>query len=209
MDVILGTTLQGSITGTVYGAPSLVSGKMDSALRLNGNNQKVVFSMYLDKCFHIPDMCNIGSTFAYWLKWKPTNMAVIFDSGGLYLSSRGYFHGIEENGKMEVFVKDATHYYVLNSPAGYVPQDQWVYVVQTWSPASSIKIYLNGCLYPNVGSKATRTTAVTRDVNFVIGATSAGANPRWANIILDNLFSWDEELSKEEVWRLYIQGGWV
>ena len=209
MDVIVGNTLQGSITGTVYGAPSLASGKMNSALRLNGNDQKVVFSKYLDKCFHLPNMCNIGSTFAYWLKWKPTSMGAIFDSGGFYLSSRGYFHGIQENGKMQVYIKDDTHYYDFSTPVGYIPQDQWVYIVQTWSPASSLKIYLNGCLYPNGGTKTTRYTALTRDVNFVIGATSAGASPRWANIILDNLLSWDSELSKGEVWRLYIQGGWV
>ena len=209
MDVIVGRTLQGSITGTVYGAPSLLSGKMNSALRLNGNNGKVVFNKHLGKCFHLPDICTIGSTFAYWLKWKPTNMGVIFDSGGLYLSSRGYFHGIQQNGRLVVFIKDATHYYDLNTPVGYIPQDQWVYVVQTWSPASPVKIYINGCLFLNVGTKATRYTALTRDVNFVIGATSQSVHPWWANITLDNFLSWDAELSKVEVWRLYIQGGRV
>ena len=209
MDAIVGSTLQGSITGTVYGAPILVRGKMNSVLILNGINQKVVFSKYLDKCFHLPDMCNHGSTFAYWLKWKPTTRCVIFDSGGYYLSSRGYFHGIHQNGRMVVHIKDATHYSVLNSPAGYIPHDQWVYVVQTWSTASSIKIYLNGCLYPIVGTKTTRNNALIREVNFVVGATSAGNNPEWANIKLDNLLSWDEELSKDEVWGLYSQGGWV
>ena len=209
MDVIVGSKLQGSITGTVYGAPSLVSGKMNSALVLNGIDQKVVFGKYLGKCFHLPDMCDHESTFAYWLKWKPTTRGVIFDSGGYYLSSRGYFHGIQQNGKMTVYIKDATHYFDLNTPVGYIPQDQWVYVVQTWSTGSSTKIYLDGCMFSNVGTKATRTTALTRDVNFVIGATSAGANLDWANIKLDNFLSWDEELSNEEVWRLYIQGGWV
>ena len=169
----------------------------------------MVFSKHLGKCFHLPDICNIGSTFTYWLKWKPTNMGVIFDSGGSYLSSRGYFHGIQQNGRMLVFINDATHYYDLSTPVGYIPQDQWVYVVQTWSPASSVKIYMNGCLFLNVGTKATRYTAPTRDVNFVIGDTSDGVPPWWANIALDNFLSWNAELSKEEVWRLYIQGGLV
>ena len=121
MDVIVGSKLQGSITGTVYGAPSLVSGKMNSALVLNGIDQKVVFGKYLGKCFHLPDMCDHESTFAYWLKWKPTTRGVIFDSGGYYLSSRGYFHGIQQNGKMTVYIKDATHYFDLNTPVGYIP----------------------------------------------------------------------------------------
>ena len=209
MDLIVESKLQGSITGTVYGAPSLVSGKMNSALVLNGINQKVAFGKYLVRCFHLPDVCNNGSTFAYWLKWKPTKMGVIFVSGGFYFSSRGYFHGIQQNGNKVVYIKDATHYYHFNTPVGYIPQDQWVYVVQTWSIVSSVKSYLDGCMFPNVGTKATRTTALTRDVNIVIGAISAGANHGWANIKLDNFLSWDEELSNDEVWRLYIQGGWV
>ena len=134
-------------------------------------------------------------------------MGVIFDSGGFYLSSRGYFHGIQQDGKMIVYIKDATHYYGFNTPAGYIPQDQWVYVVQTWSRASSVNIYSNGCQLNYAGKKASRNTAVTRDVNFVIGATSAGTRSNWANIKLDNLLAWDEELSKDEVWRLYIQNG--
>ena len=208
MDHIEGITLQGSITGTVYGGAILASGKINSAIHLNGMNQEVRFGRYLDKCYHLPEMCETGSTFAYWLKWKPTVVGVIFDSGGFYSASRGYAHWLLRNGKMLISVKDATHYHTLVTPAGYMPQDQWVYVVQTWSPLSSVKLYIDGCLFAESGKRISRKYDVSWDVNLVIGSHSLGSNKR-ANISLDNMLAWDEELSHEEVWRLFIQKGQV
>ena len=130
MNVIVGSILQGSITGTVYGAPSLVSGKTNSALILNGIDQNMVFGKYLGMCFHLPDVCHHESSFAYWLKWKPTARGVIFDSGGYNLSSRDYFHGIQQNGKMTDNIKDATYHFDLNTPS-------WLYTSGSMGICSS------------------------------------------------------------------------
>ena len=105
MDRIEGITLHGSITGTVYGGAFLASGKINNALHLNGVNQEVRFHRYLDKCFHLPEVCATGSTFTYWLKWKPTAVGLIFDSGGFYPASRGYTHWLYQNGMMSIAVK--------------------------------------------------------------------------------------------------------
>ena len=73
MDEIDGTALKGSITGTIVAGASLVSGKVGNALSTNGVDQEVRFPKNLDKCFHIPDRCTNGSTFAYsrWLNKSP------------------------------------------------------------------------------------------------------------------------------------------
>ena len=171
MDRILGNTLLGSINGTVLGGAFLTTGKLNNALHLDGVNQEVRFGRYTARCFHIPDRCATGSTFAYWLKWRLTPIGPIFDSGGYFRDSRGYTHVTKQNGQMMVFVKDATHYYNLQTPAGYLRQDKWVYVVQTWSPLSSGKLYINGCQFGKIGFKINRTNAYVRILNFVIGST--------------------------------------
>ena len=73
---------------------------------------------------------------------------------------------------------------------------------------SFMMIYTDGCLFAETGTKRSRIYAVAWDANFVIGTSSVGSD-RWANIELDNMLAWDEELSQEEVWRLVIQKGQV
>ena len=211
MDEIQNTTLKGSIPGSIEGGVVLVKGKLNNALSTNGINQAVHFGKHLDKCFHIPDVCGAGSTFSYWLKIKSVpDWGLIMDSGGLYSSGRGHAHAINSRGIISVFVKSSSYNYEIKVSIG--APEKWVFIVQTWSPSSGVKLYVNGCItMPSYAKNSTRTIAVGRTFDFVIGANSVFREwvPRWVALEMDNFLAWDEELTEGEVWRLYAQGGHV
>ena len=207
MDKIQGTTLEGSIPGNIMGGAVLVQGKLAYALSTNGINQAVDFGNHLAKCFHIPDACGAGSTFSYWLKWKSvSDLGVTMDSGGYYGNARGYAHVIDRYGVMHVFVKTSSHYYELRTSIS--EPEKWAFIVQTWSPSSGIKLYANGCILKAHATRSARRHAVSRNPNFVIGSDSIDFT-LWIPMELDNFLSWDDELTEDEVWRLYVHTGQV
>ena len=207
MDEIQGTTLKGSTRGRVVGGAALVYGQLEYALSTNGINQAVNFGQHLDQCFHIPDACGAGSAFSYWLKWRSVSgHGLIMDCGGYYRNARGYAHVISTNGTMTIYVKSSSTYHLLR--ASISGPEKWVWIVQTWSPSSGIKLFVNGCIITATTYSIPRMHSVTRKPNFVIGTNSLNYR-RWVAMEMDNFLAWDEELTYEEVWRLYIQAGQV
>ena len=210
MDDLDGIILHGSINGTLRGGATLIQGKINKALSTNGVDQAVRFGRHLEQCFHLPTKCTSGSSFAYWLKWEPTtNFALIFDTGGWYTSSHGYTHQLNNDGVIVIFVKDEFHYHLLIAFIGN--QSKWSYIVQTWSANRGIKLYLNGCPLDNDSVKiwkTPRTHNIVIDAEFSLGEPSLGVKYR-ANMTLDHLMAWDDELTATEVWKLYVQSGQV
>ena len=148
MDIIRGGDIIGSINGTIRGGVSLVPGKHGSALFLNGIDGRVYYGMHLNECFHLPEMCTTGSTFAYWLRYKtPDIETTVFDSGGVWVSSHGYAVRVMYDGEVIVSVKDIAYYY-SGRAFNYDP-DIWLFIVHTWSPSSGIVLYLNVCIMNN------------------------------------------------------------
>ena len=207
MDEIQGTTLIGSIPGVVVGSVVLVQGKLEYAISTNGINQAADFGQHLNKCFHIPDVCGAGSTFSYWLKWRSVSgNGLIMDCGGYYRDALGYAHEIYGNGDMMTYVKSSSTYYLHR--ASISDPNKWALIVQTWSPSSGIKLYVNGCLVTARVDRYSRTDNVARNLNFVIGRKS-GNSRKWVAMEMDNFLAWDDELTEEEVWGLYVQAGQV
>ena len=115
MDEIPNATLKGSIRGSIVGGAVLIPGKLKNALSTNGIKQAVTLGKHLDKCFHIPDACGMGSTFSYWLKWwgSVPGHRVIMDSGSYCSGGRCYAHIVTTDEFMAVHVKDSSHYYKI------------------------------------------------------------------------------------------------
>ena len=53
-----------------------------------------------------------------------------------------------------------------------------------------------------------RTSSLTESFPFTIGEAVAD-NPLRADMDLDNLMAWDDELTPDEIWQLYVQAGHV
>ena len=145
MDEIQDTTVKGSILGSVAGSVALVQGKLGHALSINGINDKVRFGQHQIKCFHTPDACTNGSTFSYCLKWKYVpSSGFIMHSGGYHYGKRGYAHLLYSDGWMSVWIKSSSSNF---QNGDFVSgSEKWVLIVQSWSPYSGIKLYVNGCI---------------------------------------------------------------
>ena len=211
MDVIRGGYIIGSIDGRVRGSASLVPGKQVNALSLDGINGRVYYGKYFNECFHLPEMCTTGSTFSYWLRYRNPNTGdshgCILDTGGMYHSSHGYTLRILYPATLGATVIDVANYYV--TIANIDNPFDWLFIVHTWSPSTGINIYLNGCIM-NGQMKAMfgRTQKLRLSFPFKIGEKVYGDRQR-AEMDLDNLMAWDNELTAEEVWQLYVQAGHV
>ena len=208
MDVIQGNDVKGSIDGTTKGGASLVPGKHGSALSLNGNDGRVHYGVNVGECFHFPGMCSTGSTYAYWLRYRaPRKEAVILDTGGLYVDTQGYAVIVMKKGALELEASDSTGHYFLSAHIGN--PDHWLFIVHTWSPSSGFNLYLNGCILGDAyADKIRRVRGITASLRFTIGEDADIGADR-ANMDLDNLLAWDEELAAAEVWQLYVQAGQV
>ena len=153
-------------------------------------------------------MCTTGSTFAYWLKYKsPFYQAFVFDTGGYWSDSHGYTVMVFYDGSLVVSIADIANYYSTLS-YNYDP-DIWLFVVHTWSPSSGVIIYLNGCIMNDQDLDISRrTSSLTVSHPFTIGEAVTG-NPQRADMDLDNFMAWDDQLTADEVWQLYVQAGYV
>ena len=205
MNEIQGDKINGSIPGSIVGGAVLVPGKLRNAISTNGINRAFEFGLHLQECFHIPDACTIGSTFAYWLKWKSVwgrRYGFIMNTGGYHYSTRGYAHLVLSNGLMVVFVKSSSTYYYIEASISY--SGKWAFIVQVWSPSSGIKLYVNGCIVAATNARRARAHKIKRSPSFAIGDVQ-----KWVDMEMDNLLTWDQELTGDDVWRLYMQAGQV
>ena len=75
---------------------------------------------------------------------------------------------------------------------------KWVFIVQSWSPSSGIKLFVNGCIVLTSTKQRNRSHAVLGSAHFVIGKSSN-------NMEIDNFLAWDGELPESEAWGLYVQ----
>ena len=70
-------------------------------------------------------------------------------------------------------------------------------------------MYLNGCIMNDQNIDISRRTRnLTDSYPFTIGEANGG-DPRHAEMDLDNFMAWDDQLTADEVWHLYVQAGYV
>ena len=132
---------------------------------------------------------------------------MVFDTGGLYVDTEGYAAIIMKKGALELEVSDSTGHYFLSAHIGN--PGHWLFIVHTYSPSSGLNLYLNGCILGDAYTeKIPRRQGITTSFQFTIGEDAEVGDGR-ADMDLDNLLAWDEELSADEVWQLYLQAGQV
>ena len=211
MDITDNGVLLGDIPGTLHGGASTIPGKVGWALHTNGNNQYVDYGVHLDRCFHNPDKCNGGITFALWLNVHAYD-SVILDTGAISSESFGYYIAITPRHSIKISVKDASTYHQYEAPQ--FPLNEWVYLVFTWpSNGGLIHLYINGCDADATNGKGyaynlARFQDINKQIRFRVGAGGIAAVSS-ANADIDELLFWDKVLQPLEVWQLFIDGGVV
>ena len=202
MDDIVGQTLVGSISGTVQGGASVIPGKIGHALHIDGSPQYVTYGPRGSDCYANPDMCTNGLTYSLWIQLLTLGNTVIIDTGSFRghrgLSLRSSF------GIMKLSIKTGTINYKFEGNEWAT--GRWFHVVFTWSPSNGIDVFVNGCHVE--GDLKNKPLAIEDGfLPFILGAnTNLNFNAR---MYLDHLLVWDEWLTSDDVWQLYVQGGTI
>ena len=90
MDEAVGDVLQGSIVGTMTSGASLVAAQFNNGLYTDGVTGHVNYGNHYTECYHNPDMCPRGVTFAAWIKrGDGADYGVVFETGGEHYVSTG------------------------------------------------------------------------------------------------------------------------
>ena len=197
----------GDLTPTFAGAPapSLVPGKVGSALRLEGAELNYGQP---NECFYDVDMCVNGLSVSLWVKFYATSIKpqLILEGGGFYSASTGI--SVFRAGKGDIQVNIFDSYYKFTGKTAYNDVFHWQHIAFTWKAFINIYLYLNGCpVRPQ--SIYARDVNVTSSVDFKIGGNESGGAGERGNIALDHVLMWYGVLKPEEVWQLYVQGGQV
>ena len=198
----------GDLTPTVAGAPapSLVPGKVGSALRLEG--AELNYGQPSTECFYDVGLCTEGMTVSLWVKFyaSSTSPQMILDGGGFYPQTKGMSMFLSGHGFIQINIFDDNDRYIIEAPCG--DPSNWQHIIFTWKVLKNILLYLNGCP-AGVQIDPTPHGPVTTPADFKIGGNLWGGAGERGNIALDHVLMWYGVLTPEEVWQLYVQGGQV
>ena len=143
------TTIPGGIQGEVdlwsYMVFHFVPGRIGNAL-LMSNGFYVDYGSQND-CFHRPERCASGVTFALWLWLNETQggiPAIVFDSGASNTTRNGYALLLEsDHSSLSYLVSTDTHHVGVSAD---VTLETWIHVVATWRVDQTAELYVDGCL---------------------------------------------------------------
>lgn len=183
-----GTTLvHPSLQIRLHGNPSLVPGRIENGVRLNGNAQYIDLGNQMDKCLGNLELCYHGLTISFWVKFSDFNYNMYILSTGVN-GIRVYHFG----GYMYITMdsKGKSWRVSLRRPE----LDRWYYLEMSWHPDFGLGLYLDNEMrdhqdYINVPEK-------TSNINdkFLIGAPNGddtlGRSFNYATMEVDEMEIW-------------------
>ena len=200
--------LQGSLLGRIVGGGGLEAGRVGKALSLDATGQRVDFGGHRDQCFHNPDVCGEGITFAMWVKIR-AGPSVIFDTGGRLDSSNGFLLMIDAKPTLLVVVKwtRGYEYYIVPNVASVI--NRWVHITFAWKKGERISLFINGCGVHPSGTRVyriNRRRGFTGWANFIIGYPVDGYRSEAADLVLDEFYIWYRKFTALNAWYSFVTG---
>ena len=90
MDEATGDMVHGSMSGVMTTGASLVAAKVGNGLYTDGQTGHINYGNHYTECYHIPDMCVQGVTFAMWIKrGDGAGSGIVLYTGGYEYYSKG------------------------------------------------------------------------------------------------------------------------
>lgn len=188
MDSVRGGRIEhSSLTIPVSGNPVNVPGKINNAIRLDGNRQYADVGDHGDSCFGNMKLCNHGITGSMFLNFRN------FEENMYYLTSGGGLRLYYADGKLYASVDRAGQRWEVGIP--YLRKDKWYFVEYTWHPEKGLQVYVDNKL---AGDTKQSTSVPVKDFSgghVLIGS----ANPRdsddgrrfsYANALVDEVETW-------------------
>ena len=81
------------------------------------------------------------------------------------------------------------------------PGADWIHVALTWKEDANMTVYINGSFLEEVPNTTYTPGVLLQTTNMVLGSHFHPQN--YGQIVLDEMYVWDEELSATEVARVY------
>ena len=142
METIVNGSLVGTINGTLFGGPGLVTGKKGLALHTNGRDQYVDFGDQSDTCLGYLILCTHGWVAAFWMQPRNDSNGVIMSTGAM-VTGQGVSL-VWMAGTLKTLLlsgnKSWSLSYADNTSHG------WRHVVVTWHQCHGAKLYKDGRL---------------------------------------------------------------
>ena len=150
---------------TVTAAGTYVSGKKNSALRIEGSSQYFMFNDLRSRCAQSLHLCNNGITITFWLRFSgaPGNGNIMTSN----IINIAYKY--DNTCDLRLINPSISKQFIANYP---VLLDQWVHYAITWdNPTNKMSLYFDGQLYatpPETAWGGVQTTfSVTGGVPFI------------------------------------------
>ena len=121
----------------------------------------------------------------------------------------GYYIRITSSLQLKISVK-WTARYDYYKPDMQWAADQWSHLTFTWAAEDGIRAYFNGCDMDVNGDKGYAYPSVRYEEVSRSSAFHFGAGPlrdTIAGTTMDQLCIWHEQLSSNQIWQFYTQGG--
>ncbi len=204
MDSLTGATLTGtSVSGTVFGNPSIVTGFHGNALTFDGVDDYVEFNISPATCLTDIRMCTEGLTISLWIfPFDTSQYSVIFTTISAGDTNYVGFHLLYTSSGLFIRYRTDSHHWQCQS--NQMHAGKWSHITVVWSNngASIIDIYHNAVVRPACTSVPHSTVNVPE--GFRIGADYSGSMHLDAS--LDEMYLFQNVLSADQVHRLYRSG---
>ena len=209
MDAAEGDILHGHVNGRLKnGATVIPGGIAGGAFYSPGYGSGSYADFGTVGCLHDPDSCTSGITFSFWVKISElpgSSLMFILHSGGCYSGAAGFCLDLVNDFVVFVSRHNAGGCNALTSSLALF---KWHFLTVSYNNCS-ISFYSNGCRLPLTSAKTwDRRPAITLSYAFTIGGVD-GDTSRSLQMAIDHMLVWNTELSPEDIWELYLLGGFL
>ena len=169
----------------VFNNPNVVQGKLNGAVRLDGNGQFIDLGEHQNTCFGNLDRCKHGITTGMWMNFKQ------FENDMYYLSNDG----------MKMYYRDGYLYVTADTPGKMwktkvrdLQPNKWYFVEYTWHPESGLDLYVNNKLVDHANAQNVPEKERTNLAShFYVGRANTpqdGTRFKYADVAIDDMEVW-------------------
>ena len=205
MEVINGNQLEGTYRGTIEGSGvGLLPGKINQAIAIRSNSY-IQYGQRQHECYHNPDMCDTGLTYAMWLRLAPSQPAtdtIVLNTGAAKAGPNGIC--VRYKVGVSLLIIKINSGLTVNFNVPIVESGVWFHLVFTWREQGQIHAYVNGCPADYDVFVTPRTASIGNPHDFTIGRhPDLAGNLKSTVMRIDELRIWYQRFESDQVWALY------
>ena len=199
------TLVHPSLPITLHGTPTLVPGRIDNAVRLNGGAQYIDLGNQMDKCLGNLEFCYHGLTISFWVKFSDFTFNMYILSTGQNGIRMYHFGGYIY---LKVDHKGKSWRVSLARPES----DKWHYLEFSWHPEFGLSVYLNYVLRDHEDFVNIPVKNDNPSDKFLIGAPNSGDTQgqrfNYGAMVVDEMEIWYGRREEFLAFEYIVRGRW-